>query len=135
MKIISEMVRSEVSEDTNKMVFESIGYDIDGHVQYMLFKTQVDKDKEVYCCWSGGNVSDNVIEFTAIGKAAFEALLNTDQSDDIQLYAEHLQSPETMAQQVARTLKKVPNKARICFVGDVAGQLKDELPKAFGVVN
>lgn len=135
MQVISEMIKSQVSDHTNRQVFDAIGYDVEGHVQYMVFKTRVDQDKEVYCCWSGGSVEDNVIEFTPIGKAAFEALLNTDQSDDIQLYAEKLTSRENLKSQVEKTLKKVPNNARVCFVGDVAGELKEELPTAFGVIN
>ena len=135
MQVISEMIKSEVSDQTNQQVFDAIGYDVDGHVQYMLFKTRVGQEKEVYCCWSGGSVEDNVIEFTPIGKAAFEALLNTDQSDDIQLYAEKLSDRRSLKKQVERTLNKVPNNARVCFVGDVAGELKEELPVAFGVIN
>jgi hypothetical protein len=129
------MIKSQVSDYTNQIVFESLGCDIEGHVQYMLFKTKVDDNKEVYCCWSGGNVTDNVIEFTPIGKAAFEALLNTDLSDEIQLYAEQLNTDDDLDQQVARTLAKVPHHARVCFIGDVAGKLKEQLPRAFGVLN
>ena len=132
MQINSELMTDiSASQETNQEILAMLGMqEHTGAVQYHVYHTMVD-DKEVYCCLSGGIVENNEITFTPIGLGAFEALtrINPEQAD---YFAEELKiSNGSIKAQVEEVLMKVPAKAKVCFIGDMTGELKESIAELF----
>ncbi len=131
MQINSELMTNiSASQETNQQIVEMLGMEHDGDIQYHVYHTQAD-DKEVYCCLSGGLVENNEIVFTPIGLAAFEALSQVSEQED-NFYAEELKIENgSIKSQVEAVLKKVPSFAKVCFIGDMTGDLKESIAEIF----
>lgn len=136
--ITSELIANTATKECTSAVLETIGAEPpkEGEVSYMVFETQFE-DKQFYCCWAGGLVVDKEIQLTAIGVGAIEALSRVDAStrEGIELFMLTSQTKEELIAEVLQAFKKVENKSRICFVGDISGQLRTWLPEVFNVTN
>ncbi|WP_199608850.1 hypothetical protein [Flocculibacter collagenilyticus] len=133
MAFSSELITNvSASDETNNDILQMLGIDHDGEVQYHVYKTQLD-DKSVFCCLSGGVIEDNEIVFTPVGLGAFEALTNVN-SNNQDYFAEELHVDNgPIKEQVEEILQRVPENAKVCFLGDITGELKEDIGKIFNL--
>ena len=126
------------SEQRNQAVLESMGILHKGPIQYMVFKTQFE-NKEYYCCCSGGELIGSNVYFTPIGEGAAEALALLDvegnDKDNIHVYSLQCQDDKSLQEQVKELLSPLPDRSRVCFVGDILGVLKGKIEQAFNVIS
>lgn len=103
-------------------------------INLMVFEVKFDQ-KVWYCCWSGGKLVDGQPMFTPIGKAALEALCNLPLGDHNRLTFQELKLGATpLRSKIKKTLKNTPAGSKICFFGDMSGELDGHLPKAFNLI-
>jgi len=102
-------------------------------ITLMVFETSF-KDKKVYCCWSGGAIKDGEPQLTLVGKAALEALVNLPLgSTEALIFQELKQGPTLLKDKVRAAIMRAPEGAKICFVGDMQGELDGHMHKAFNL--
>lgn len=103
------------------------------HLEFMVFEVDYDR-KKYYCCWSGGEVKDGEPYLTLIGQAAFESLANLPLGRDDTLIVQELRLGETpLRNKIKAALKRAPANSKICFIGDMQGELDGHLPQAFNL--
>ncbi|GGA62816.1 hypothetical protein GCM10011369_00090 [Neiella marina] len=136
--ISSELIDNTASTECTEAVLDILGMDNpeSGQVSYMVFETKFD-NKQLYCCWSGGNVVDNKVELTPVGVGALDALsrIDADTREGIEMFVLSSNSREALIDEIKLALAKVADRSRVCFVGDVSGKLREWLPDAFNVTN
>jgi hypothetical protein len=100
-------------------------------INYSLFETTVGT-KVVYCCWSGGYIKDNEPHLTIVGRGAFEALISMPLGQNELVVFQELKLGRTpLRQKIINCLQKVPPATKVCFVGDLAGELDGHMSIAF----
>ena len=106
----------------------------DKSLNFMVFETSF-KNKKVYCCWSGGELVDGQPSLTLVGKAALESLINLPFGNDDTLIIQELKLGTTpLREKVRAAVMKAPEGAKICFIGDMQGELDGHMHKAFNLV-
>ena len=136
--ISSELIANTASEECTSAVLNMLRLKAPekGDVSYMVFDTQFE-EKQLYCCWAGGQIVEQEIELTPIGVAAIEALsrVEADTREGIELFVLTAGSAEALLAEIRAALAKVEDRSRVCFVGDVSGRLRGWLPEVFNVKN
>ncbi len=129
-KLISGVIGNEVR---NQKFRNEIGLSYGQQLAYMVFETKVD-GATYYCCWSGGDLEGGEPRLTETGRAALEVLVALPVGDDEALYFQQIKIGETpLRKKVIRMLKEKPAGSKICFIGDMAGELDGKLPDAFNL--
>lgn len=134
-----EIVKSELiphtqgCEEIREQVLTSIDSEHLGDIQYMVMKTET-TDRSFYCCWSGGVVSGDKVALTPVGVAALEALFNINEDENVHVCPLNAEN-DSLAEAVNDELAALPDGSKICFVGDVAGDISSELQKVFKLVS
>lgn len=121
--------------ETNMAVLEMLEMEPTQDVQYHVYEVAFG-DKKIFCCLSGGVIENNEIQFTPIGLGAFEAMTNISGETEAEYFADYI-SPEegSVSDQLAEIFAKVPNNARVCLIGDITGELKQELAEHFRLLH
>lgn len=135
--IVSELIPGVASDQCTAAVLQEIGLNQPaGAVGYMVFRTQCG-GKEFLCCWAGGTINEGRLSLTPIGIGALEALsrVEADSREGIDAFAIDADSAAELQAKVAAVFAELPDRSRVCFVGDVAGKLREILPQAFNVQN
>lgn len=89
----------------------------------MVFETSF-KSKKIYCCLSGGAIEDGEASLTLVGQAAMEALLNLPFGDSSTLIMQELKiGPTPIREKVRAAVMRAPEGAKVCFIGDMQGEL------------
>lgn len=102
-------------------------------LEFMVFEVDYDR-KKYYCCWSGGEVKGGEPYLTLVGQAALEALSNLPLGRDDALIIQELKIGETpLRNKIKAALKRAPANSKICFIGDMQGELDGHLPQAFNL--
>lgn len=123
------------NQDTNQAILDMLEIDENHELRYHIYQV-VFEGKTIHCCLSGGVIENNEIQFTAVGLAAFEALTNIEsENKDIEYYAEVIEPGSDLCEQLESVFAKVPNGARVCFLGDITGELKAELGNYFTLLH
>ncbi|GAB2995642.1 hypothetical protein [Psychrosphaera aestuarii] len=132
----SQVLLSDVTanKDTNQAILELLDINESHDLQYHVYEIAFG-DKQIFCCLSGGSIENGVIEFTPVGLAAFEALTNVKEISDTEYFADYISTEENIAEQIETVFSRVPNGAKVCFVGDITGELKEELSKYFTMIH
>lgn len=121
--------------DTNQAILTMLEMDEQHELQYHVYHIQYE-GKNIYCCLSGGVIENNEIQFTAVGLAAFEAMTNIQTETEAVYYAEQISQDEgELSDQIEQVFQKVPDGSRVCFVGDITGEMRDELEKYFTLIH
>lgn len=129
-KLISGVVGNEVR---NQKFRNEIGLAYEQQLSYMVFETKVD-DAIYYCCWSGGVIENGEPKLTEIGRAALEVLSALPVGNDDALYFQQLKIGATpLKKKVIRMLKEKPRGSKVCFVGDMSGELDGQMHLAFNL--
>lgn len=123
------------NQDTNMAVLAMLEMDVNQAVQYHVYEVAFG-DKMIFCCLSGGVIEDNEIQFTPIGLGAFEAMTNIETEVEFEYFADEInKSNGSISDQIEEIFTRVPNNARVCLIGDITGELKDELSKYFKLLH
>jgi hypothetical protein len=123
------------NQDTNIAVLEMLNMDVNQNVQYHVYEVAFE-DKKIFCCLSGGFIEDNEIQFTPVGLGAFEAMTNIQTDTEFEYFADEINKANgSIATQIEEIFARVPNNARVCLIGDIVGELKDELSKYFKLLH
>jgi len=130
-QLISGVTASQV---TNQRFKKSIGLESRQAVAYMVLRVKLD-GKTYYCCWSGGSVENGDVKLTEVGRAALETLSALPVGKDDTLVMQELKLGVTPLQQkVKNALRKLPSGSKICFFGDMSGELDGHMHSAFNVI-
>ena len=120
--------------ETLRKVQEGAGIPSGVSINLMVFEIDYDR-KKYYCCWSGGELKDGQPHLTLVGQAAMEALANLPMgSQDTLIFQELKLGATPLRDKIKATLKRAPLNSKICFFGDMQGELDGELHRAFNVV-
>lgn len=101
---------------------------------FLVFEVRTG-NKVVYCCWSQGEIRRGQPLLTTSGQASLEALLNLPFGRKEKLLVQGIKLGETeLEDKVGEVFLQASPGTRICFVGDIEGELAPHLHKAFNVV-
>ncbi|WP_435274939.1 hypothetical protein ACMAZF_17080 [Psychrobium sp. nBUS_13] len=132
------MFKSEIaanaraSVETDQMVLNSLGLEHEGHVQYMVIKSEF-SGEEIYCALAGGEIIDNDINLTPVGTGAYEAL-DSIPGEEIALYALS-EDDDVLAQQIPGIMGQHKTGDRICFISDTLVERQSQIMAAFAMDN
>lgn len=130
----TQIIGSKPEAETIRKIQEQGNIPIGVPINLMIFEVDFDK-KKFYCCWSGGEFRDNQPHCTLIGQAAMEALANLPMGDQTSFIFQELKLGQTpLKEKIKATLKKAPPNAKICFIGDMSGDLDGHMHSAFNVI-
>ena len=103
-------------------------------LNFLVFQIDYDR-KRCYGCWSGGELRDGEPYLTPVGQAAMEALANLPIGDSNRFIFQELKlGPTPLRDKIKATLRRAPADSKICFFGDMQGELDGRLHQAFNVV-
>ncbi|WP_338923705.1 hypothetical protein V0M98_36470 (plasmid) [Pseudomonas silesiensis] len=90
------------------------------------------KGRIFYCSWSGGKLTAEGPLFTLIGKAAMESLKNLPMGNNDRLIIQELRMGKTpIKDKIIALLDETPENSKICFLGDMQGELDGQMAKSF----
>jgi hypothetical protein len=92
------------------------------NLRFMVFETTC-HGKTINICLSGGRMVDGEPELTLIGSAAFEALIRLPGDCKAMVFKEIKIGKTPLREKVEQTIMEAPEGARICFFGDMSGEL------------
>ncbi len=119
---------------TLRRLMAEFGLPADVAVELMVFEVSYGGGK-YYCCWSGGELRDGAPYLTLVGRAAMEALSNLPLGDSAILVMQELKlGPTPLRDKIRQTLERHPANSKICFLGDMQGELDGHMYEAFNVV-
>lgn len=102
-------------------------------LEFMVLEVEYDR-KKYYCCWAGGEIKGGKPHMTLVGQAAVEALSNLPLGSNDSLIFQELKLGSTpLRNKVKATLKRAPANSKICFVGDMQGELDGHLAQVFNL--
>jgi hypothetical protein len=124
MSLSSKLIHGTKPEpSTITEIQQTLGVPADRQIALMVFETSF-KDKKIYCCLSGGRIEDGEPHLTLIGRAAMEALLNLPLGDSTSLILQELLvGPTPIRDKVRAAVMRAPAGAKLCFIGDMQGEL------------
>lgn len=135
MAVVTKLIEGTKPEaDTLTAIQQTMGVPAGVSINLMVFEVTF-KDKTIYCCWSGGEIIDGQPHLTLIGQAAMEALVNLPLGDNSTFIIQELKlGPTPLREKVRAVVMKVPANAKVCFIGDMQGELDGLMHKAFNLV-
>lgn len=123
-------VNARASAETDQLVLNSLGLEHEGHVQYMVIKSEF-SGEEIYCALAGGEIVDNDINLTPVGTGAYEALSSIP-GEEIALYALS-DDDDVMAQQIPGIMEQHKSGSRLCFISDSLVERQAQIMQAFAM--
>ncbi|AKF89528.2 hypothetical protein JMM34_004159 [Salmonella enterica] len=131
--IKSRMIRGvKPNEETLKELQEQLGLSEDTDMMFMALEVDYDR-KKYYCCLSGGKIENGDVHFSLVGRAALEVLMNHPSPNDTLTIQEIKIGPTPLKNKVKSILKKAEANSKICFVGDMQGELDGVLSDVFNI--
>jgi len=125
-----------VNELDNRRFTQETEIDHGVKVAAIVLKVTFDH-KTFYCCMSGGEMNEDKSDFslTRVGKMTMDALLKleTEKKNPTIVFQEIGIGSIPLDQKVKRVLRKLPSGSKVCFVGDMAGELDGVLFNVFNV--
>lgn len=104
-------------------------------ISLMVFEVTYN-NKTYYCCWSGGEIRNGTPYLSALGQATMEALVALPMGSNDSLIIQELKLGQTpLKTKVKNTFARATPNSKICFVGDMAGELDGHIVKAFKLVS
>lgn len=100
---------------------------------FMVFETEYNGEK-YYCCLSGGKLQNGDILLTTVGRAACEALMNLPMGNDDKFIFQEVKMGKTpLREKVEETFSRCSPGTKICFVGDMQGELDGQMTPLFNL--
>lgn len=134
MSLSSKLIHGTKPEaSTIAEIQRVMGLPPERQIALMVLETTF-KSKKIYCCLSGGHIKDGQPQLTLIGKAAMEALVNLPLGDDSLFIIQELKvGPTPIRDKVRAAVMRAPEGAKLCFVGDMQGELDGVALAAFNL--
>lgn len=134
MSLVTKLIEGTKPEaETMLEIQQKMSIPTDKSINFMVFETSF-KEKKVYTCWSGGEIKNGEPRLTLIGRAALEALINLPMGNDDKLIFQELKlGPTPIKDKVRAAIMRADAGAKICFIGDLQGELDGLMPKAFNL--
>jgi len=128
------IIDARPSESTLQQICAESGTSPEQQSGFMVFEIE-HKDKIMYCSWAGGRMtSEQTPEFTLIGQAATEALVNLPWGSN-KLIIQHMElGPTPLVDKLTALLDKLDAGAKVCFLGDLRGSLDGQIQFVFDIV-
>ncbi|WP_192458023.1 hypothetical protein [Musicola keenii] len=120
------------SDETTRLLLEQLDLPPDTPIALMVLAVEFDR-KKYYCCLSGGEIRNGQPHFTLVGQAAFEALANHPSPNDTLTIQEIKLDEIPLKNKVKAVLKRAPSNSKICFIGDMQGELDGVLSDVFNI--
>lgn len=122
------------NEETLAELMGGNGLSTDQMATFMVFEIN-HLGKKMYCSWSGGRIGNDGPEFTPIGNAALEALLNIPINAPALVF-QHMQLGKTpLIDKLKSLLDKLEANTKICFFGDIEGELDGQIGQVFKILD
>lgn len=133
-RIVSRYIKGvSPSPESRVMLNQMFSLRPEQEMVFCVFEVQC-HGSTYYCCWSGGRIENGRPMMTLTGKAAMEALCSVKAEGDDQLHIHELRVGLTpLREKVMTILRAKPAHARVCFLGDLNGELDGLMAKAFNV--
>jgi hypothetical protein len=104
------------------------------YLNFNVFEVTVDAHKVVYCCWAGGLMVGKEPRFTTVGLGALEALATMPLGQNRTLVFQELRLGSIpLRDKVLKCLRGVAPSTKVCFFGDLAGELDGKMSPAFNL--
>ena|SRR5690625_3498054 len=134
MSLSSKLIHGTKPEASTIAELQQVmGLPPDRKIALMVFETSF-KDKKIYCCLSGGDIEGGEPHLTLVGKAALEALVNLPMGDDTSLIFQELKvGPTPIRDKMRAAIMRAPEGSKLCFIGDMQGELDGVAFKALNV--
>lgn len=132
-ELISYILEATASKETQQKMMDSTGAKC-REIYCHIYKTHLG-EKTFLVAWAGGKFvkEGEEVGLGLFGLAAFEALDLYPGSYPRMVLAHLKISDLPLRLQIIHILKGLPNNSRVCFFGDVSGELDGKLYKAFNV--
>lgn len=132
--IVSRYIKGvSPSPESREMLNQMFGIRPGQQMLFCVFEVQC-HGNTYYCCWSGGRLDKGRPMMTITGKAAMEALCSVHAEGDDRLHIHELRVGLTpLREKVVNILRGKPAGSRVCFLGDLNGELDGLMAKAFNV--
>lgn len=129
-KLITDVIGNEVR---NQKFRKEIGISYGCKISYMVMETKID-DRVYYCCWSGGSIENGDAKLTEVGQAALETLVALPIGKNDTLFFQEIKLSKTaLKKKIINMLSTKPRNSKVCFVGDLAGELDGHMVEAFNL--
>lgn len=134
MSIIkSRMIQgAKANPETIAEIKQQMGLDDDSNIAFLALEVEFDR-KTFYCALSGGKMVDGEPALTLIGRAALEAVVNYPSPNNALTFQQVILGETPLKSKVKATLKKAPANSKICFFGDMQGELDGVLLDVFNL--
>jgi hypothetical protein len=127
------IIGAKPSDKTLLKAQKALGLAPDQSMEFMVFEVEYDHDT-YYCCWSGGYLEKGEPYMTPIGQAAFEALADLPMGVQKKVIIQELRLGETpLEDKIKFALTRAPVGSKICFFGDMAGELDGHMSPIFNL--
>ena len=134
MSLISRLIDGTKPEAATLLELQqTMNIPADKSISLMVFETSF-KEKKIYCCWSGGFIESGEPKLTLVGRAALEALMNLPLGNNDTLVFQELKIGATpIRDKVRAAVMRAEAGTKICFIGDMQGELNGHMHKAFSL--
>lgn len=134
MSIIkSRMIQgAKANPETITEIKQQMGLDDDSNIAFLALEVEFDR-KTFYCALSGGRMENGEPALTLIGRAALEAVINYPSPNNTLTFQQVVLGEKPLKSKVKATLKKAPANSKICFFGDMQGELDGVLLDVFNL--
>jgi hypothetical protein len=135
VSLFSKLINGAKPEpETLSKLQTMFGLPANQQIALMVFETTF-KGKVIYCCLSGGSIVDGEPKMTPIGNAAFEALCNLPMGDKNTIIFQELKIGKTPLKiKMREAIERAPAGARLCFIGDMQGELDGVVAQGLNIV-
>lgn len=136
LKIETKLIEgATANQETEIELRKTMGIEPEVAINPMVFEVNYN-NKKYYCCWSGGSLVNDKPAFTLLGQAALEGLINLPLgNNDVIKLQELKMGPTPLRSKIKKVLKKHRANTKICFFGDMSGELDGHMTPAFNLVD
>ncbi|WP_449508436.1 hypothetical protein [Enterobacter ludwigii] len=131
--IKSRMIQGvQANPETIAEIQQQMGLSPDSTISFVALEVEFDR-KTFYCALSGGTLDNGEPALTLIGRAALEVIVNYPSPNDTLIFQQVKLGETPLKTKVKSTLKKAPANSKICFFGDMQGELDGVLLDVFNL--
>lgn len=128
------IIGSKISMETELEIKECFPTEPGQAMGFSVFEIEY-KGRIFYCSWSGGQLAPQGLMMTLIGRAAYEQLKNLPMGNSGPIVVQEMKLGKTpLKDKIIALLEATPEHSKICFLGDIEGDLNGQMGKVFNPV-
>jgi hypothetical protein len=125
------IIGSTISIETELEIKESFPTEPGQAMGFFVFEIEY-KGRIFYCSWSGGELRPEGIAMTLVGRAAYESLKNLPMGNNGAIVVQEMKLGKTpLKDKIIALLEETPEYSKICFLGDLEGELSGQINNVF----